>query len=74
MAARERWGKILKQGMRAMRRRLGLTQKALATSLGVSAPLVSLIEQGKRRLTPPLRQRLLALAMRSGATKDGGAS
>jgi hypothetical protein len=41
---------------------------------GAGLRWVSLIEQGKRRLTPQLRQRLLALAIRSGATKDGGAS
>jgi hypothetical protein len=63
--ARERWRKRLKQGLRAVRRRLGLTQKALAAALGISEALVSLIEQGKRRLTPQLRQQLLDLAMRS---------
>jgi len=64
-AARERWRKILKQGLRVLRKRLGLTQQALASALGISVPLVSLLEQGKRRLTPPLQQKLLELAMRS---------
>jgi len=64
-AARERWRKVLQQGIRVLRRRLGLTQKALASALGISEPLVSLLEQGKRRLTPLLRQKLLELAMKS---------
>ena len=47
---------MAQQVLKSARKRLGLTQKKAAQLLGLSQPYFSLLEKGKRRVTPKLAQ------------------
>jgi DNA-binding XRE family transcriptional regulator len=68
-AARERRQKLVRKGpdVRKVRKQLGLTQESLAQHLGISTPLISLLEQGKRQLTSALRHQLIEILAHSSA-------
>lgn len=56
--------------VKELRAALGLTQTELAAHLGKSRPLVALIEQGRRTLSPTDRRVLEGLASRLNAPKQ----
>lgn len=56
--------------LRTARRRARLTQQEIAGAVGVSRPLVALIESGRRGLSPERSERIAAAINRLAAARQ----